>query len=78
MRRIKCTFYLNTNAGIGANLPIHEWFSGDNHYNVIEHRNCVTIEVDAELDVFFKWIFNLAKDGRYKIIGQSEFLENGN
>ena len=68
MELLEFSFELNTCSGIAANLPLRWWDYEVNHYSVIERSNHVTIHVKGRADIIVEWLFNLAQDGRYKLI----------
>ncbi len=73
MDTLKLRFFLNTNAGIMANMPLDWWDSVNNHMNVVPHKDCVYIEVEGDKDVVIMWLLNLGRDGRYRYITYDQF-----
>lgn len=68
MANLKLTIYLNTRAGIMLNMPL-TWYDDEaNHIAVVEKSGCVSIHLDGDRDSILEWLFNLGKDGRYKLI----------
>jgi hypothetical protein len=68
---LELSFNLNTRSGIMANMPLQWYDSEDNHLAVIErtgHDGYISINVTGSKDVILKWLFNLAQDGRYKLV----------
>lgn len=65
---LEFTFYLNTNFGIMANMPTRWWDREENRCECIEKNGFVSIFVFGHKDIVLEWLFNLAQDGRYKLV----------
>lgn len=66
--RLKITIVLNTRDGIMANMPRTWWDDDQNHISVVQHSGSIQIEINGEKKTVLQWLFNLARDGRYKLI----------